>query len=57
MKVVYSKPNCPGCDKLKKEYIREGIEFEERIIGKDITVDEFCERFPRVRTVPYVREE
>lgn len=57
MKVVYSKPNCPGCDKLKKEYIREGIEFEEKVIGKDLTYDEFFDKYPRVRTVPFVVEE
>jgi glutaredoxin len=59
-KIVYSKPNCPGCVTLKDKLKAEGTEFTEVVIGKDLTVEEFIERFPTVRTVPYVvdvREE
>jgi len=54
MVTVYSKLYCPGCDKLKAQYIREGIEFEEVILGVDITVDEFLSKYPEVKSVPYV---
>lgn len=61
MKVVYSKDHCPGCERLLSEYESngwlEGQEFRVVKLGKDITVDEFLEKFPGVRTVPYVVTE
>lgn len=58
MKVVYSKDHCPGCERLLSEYESngwlEGQEFRVVKLGKDITVDEFLEKFPGVRAVPYV---
>jgi glutaredoxin len=51
--IVYSKPNCPGCVTLKDKLKAEGTAFTEVVIGKDITVQEFIERFPDVRSVPY----
>lgn len=56
MKVVYSTPSCKACSKLKEQYRREGIEFEEIMIGKDITMEEFKALYPTVRSVPYVIE-
>lgn len=52
--IVYSQPNCPGCVTLKNKYKEEGVVFTEVVIGKDITVDEFKQRFPTVRSVPFV---
>lgn len=61
MKVVYSKDHCPGCERLLSEYESngwlEGQEFRVVKLGKDITVDEFLEKFPGVRAVPYVVTE
>ena len=31
--IVYSKPNCPGCVKLKSELKAEGVEFVEQILA------------------------
>lgn len=52
--IIYSQPNCPGCVQLKKKYEQEGKPYTEIIIGKDISVSEFREQFPTVRTVPFV---
>jgi len=52
--IVYSKPNCPGCVTLKDKLKAEGTPFTEVVLGKDITIDEFKERFPTVRSVPFV---
>ena len=52
--IVYSQPNCPGCVIMKNKLKEEGKTFTEIIIGKDITVDEFKERFPTVRSVPFM---
>jgi glutaredoxin len=57
MKTVYSKDNCPGCETLKAQLVAAGEPFKELKLGKDITVQEFLEKFPGVRTVPHVVEE
>ena len=58
MKVVYSKENCPGCERLISEYESngwlEGQEFRVVKIGTDITLEGFLGTFPRVRSVPHV---
>lgn len=56
MKTVYSKPNCPGCDKIKSLYKLEGIEYKEMVIGKDISLEDFLAFFPEAKSVPYVVE-
>ena len=30
MKYIYTTPGCPRCEKLKREYREQGIDFEER---------------------------
>lgn len=61
MRIVYSKDNCPGCDRLLAEYESngwlEGQEFRIVKLGRDISVDEFLAKFPGVRSVPHVVTE
>jgi glutaredoxin len=52
--IVYSKPNCPGCDTLKAKLKAEGVEFVEIELGKDMSIEAFKEKFPTVRSVPYM---
>jgi len=54
MKIVYTKDNCPGCIFTKEKLKTQGIAFKEVKIGEDITREEFFEKFPGVRSVPYV---
>ena len=55
MKVnIYTKDNCPACVALKARLTKEGESFTEINIGKDITREEFMEKFPMVRQVPYI---
>lgn len=54
MKTVYSQTNCPACLKLKAQLTKDGEEFSEIIIGKDITKEDFFDKFPNVRSVPFV---
>jgi hypothetical protein len=56
MKRLYSKPNCPGCVKLKAEYNRLGIPFVEVVIGRDISLEQFKIEHPWVKSVPFVVE-
>lgn len=53
---VYTKDNCPACVQLKARLTKEGAEFKEIKIGRDITVEAFKEQFPNVRAVPHVVE-
>ena len=54
MKTVYTKDNCPACVTLKSSLVKAGEDFKEIKIGRDITREEFMDKFPTVRTVPYV---
>ena len=52
--IVYSKPNCPGCDTLKAKLKAEGVDYVEIELGKDMSIEAFKEKFPLVRSVPYM---
>jgi glutaredoxin len=51
---VYSKENCPACVALKARLTKDGESFTEIMVGKDITREEFLEKFPQVRKMPHV---
>lgn len=54
MMIVYSKPNCPACVTLKKQLDEAGKDYAEIVLGVDMPIEEFKEKFPKVRSVPYV---
>ena len=54
MKTVYTKDACPACVTLKASLVKSGEAFQEIKIGRDITREAFMEKFPTVRTVPYM---
>lgn len=51
---VYSKPNCGWCESAKTMLGNRNLLYTEHQIGRDITRDEFLEKFPNARTVPYI---
>ena len=51
--IVYSKPNCPACDTLKAKLKAEGVDYEEILLGRDMSIEAFKEKFPTVRSVPH----
>lgn len=53
-KFIYSKPNCPSCITLKFRMDRLKEPYEEIVVGKDITLEEFIDTFPDAKTFPYV---
>lgn len=57
MITVYSKDNCPGCETLKAKLKAEGKPFTEIKLGKDMSVGEFKELFPGVKSVPYMVDD
>ena len=56
MITLYSKENCPACVLMKGKLIREKTPYKEIMIGRDITREEFMEKFPGVRQVPHLVE-
>lgn len=57
--VVYSKPQCPYCDKAKRLLDMKEIPYETITIGTDITREGLLEEFeangmPQPRSVPQI---
>jgi glutaredoxin 3 len=52
--LIYSKPNCPYCLKAENALNKAGIEIEKKILGQDITIEEFREILPNAKTVPQI---
>lgn len=44
---VYSKPNCPACDKAKLLLESKGIDYELKVVDVDFTVDDLYKIAPR----------
>tara|TARA_R110000737_G_scaffold302565_1_gene309699 strand:- start:700 stop:957 length:258 start_codon:yes stop_codon:yes gene_type:complete len=52
---VYSKPNCPYCDKAKYLLKSLGLQYEEKTVTKDLSVEELYKVLDKqVRTIPQI---
>jgi glutaredoxin len=51
---IYSKDDCPWCDRAKELLELHEVKYHEIKIGRDITREEFLEQVPYVRTVPQI---
>ena len=54
MFIIYTKENCPNCEQTKSVLKENKIDFEEIVIGKDITRDEVLKKFPNAHFAPIV---
>lgn len=52
--IVWSKDNCPLCNKAFALLDSKGIDYEVRKIGSEWTREELLEAVPNARTVPQV---
>lgn len=52
--IVWSKPDCPYCDRAKSLLESRGIDYEERKIGSGWTREQLLEAMPGVRSVPQI---
>lgn len=52
--IIYTKEACVHCVNAKKLMELKGYDYSEIIIGADITMEEFKERYPDVRSVPLI---
>tara|TARA_B100000212_G_scaffold338351_2_gene314736 strand:+ start:2522 stop:2776 length:255 start_codon:yes stop_codon:yes gene_type:complete len=53
---VYTRydPPCNYCMATKSHLNKERIQFNEYVVGKDLTKDELMEQFPLARTLPVI---
>jgi len=52
---VYSKPACQYCDKAKDLLERLGYEYTEKVVTKDISLEEFFKELGKtVRVIPQI---
>jgi len=49
---IYSKPDCPYCEKAKQLFERKGVSYEELVVGEDISREEYLNIIPGFTTVP-----
>lgn len=55
MITVYSKPNCSYCEKAKYLLKSLGLQYEEKTVTKDLSVEELYEALGKqVRTIPQI---
>ena len=52
--IVWSKDQCPSCEKAKAVLTTRGINFEERMIGNGWTRESLLESIPEARSVPQI---
>ena len=53
--IVYSKPACQFCVKAKDLLTRLGYEYTEKVVTKDISLEEFFKELGKtVRTIPQI---
>lgn len=52
--IIWSKYQCPYCDKAKNLLKMKGIPFEERKIGDGWTKEDLLEAVPQARSVPQI---
>jgi len=51
--VIYSIPGCSYCTKMKQLMEKAEVEYQQVIVGKDITNEDFKSKYPEVGSFPY----
>ena len=53
--IVYSKPACVYCERAKALLTRLGLAYTEKIVSKDLTLEEFFKEIGKqVRQIPQI---
>jgi glutaredoxin 3 len=50
--VIYTKPNCPFCSKIKQLYNAKGWSYQELVLDVNFTRDQLYEEYGRGTTFP-----
>ena len=53
---IYTKDNCDKCVIFKNIFNENNLEYEEIKLGRDITVQEFREKFPEIIMLPVITQ-
>lgn len=51
---IYTRPACVRCEEVKALFISRGIFYKEYVVGKDYSVAEIKEKFPKVNFLPII---
>lgn len=51
---IYSKKDCPWCEKAKKLFDNLSIDYKEFVLNEDYTKQELQEKVPGAKTVPQI---
>lgn len=51
---IWSKPNCPFCDKAENLCIQRELAFKKYMLDVDYSREELFEKFPSARTFPQI---
>jgi glutaredoxin 3 len=57
MFTLYTKDNCPMCDKAKNLLTQQGISFTALKLGTDISREELLAKIPNARTMPQILKD
>jgi len=49
-----NEPPCAYCERAKAMLKYYGVEYNNKIIGEDITRDQFINKYPEIKTVPAI---
>jgi glutaredoxin-related protein len=52
--IIYTKENCTYCQKAKQLFDSKQIEYQELLIGRDITREQVLEQLPHAKTLPQI---
>lgn len=50
--IIFTKPDCPYCVKAKELLNSHGLFYEEKVVGVDISSEEYRNMMPGFTTVP-----
>ena len=51
---IWSKPQCPFCDKAENLCIQKNFEYKKYMLDEDFTREQMFEKFPSARTFPQI---
>ena len=54
---IYTKPACVRCEEVKALFIANKIFYKEYVVGKDYSVAEVKEKFPRINLLPIILKD
>ena len=51
---IWSKPQCPFCDKAENLCKQKNFEYKKYMLDEDFSREELVEKFPSARTFPQI---